>query len=88
MKLVNEAEARRDPIRRIRRRRSGKGCVGIHYWKHSLCSKGPDGSVVAILIFELNNALRAPKFAAIDTRLRKGSKGTLSAKITHIRPLN
>ena len=31
-------------------------------------------------LFELNNALRAPKFAALATEAAKGSKGTLSAK--------
>jgi len=35
---------------------------------------------VSDFLFELNNAIRKPKFAVLDTEATKGSKGTLDAK--------
>jgi hypothetical protein len=82
MKLVNEAEAAGIQFGGYSEEGPGKKAWPYTIGNTVYVPKARTDAVVAMsdFLFELNNALRAPKFAAIDTEAAKGSKGTLSAK--------
>lgn len=82
MQLVNEAEAAG-----IQFGGYAEDGPGHRAWPYTIgntvyVAKARSDAVVAMsdFLFELNNALRAPQFATMDTEAAKGSKGTLSAK--------
>lgn len=83
MKLINEAEAAGIQFGGFSEDGPGK-TLGRPYTSGTsvYVPKTSTDPVIAMngFLFELNNALRAPKFAALDTEATKGSKGTLSAK--------
>jgi hypothetical protein len=82
MKLVNEAEAAGVQFGGYAEDGPGKDTWPYTVGNTVYVPKARTVAVVAVsdFLFELNNALRAPKFAALMKGSEKGSKGTLSAK--------
>jgi Domain of unknown function (DUF4157) len=82
MNLVNEAEAAGIQFGGYAEDGPAKDAWAYTIGNTVYVPKARTDAVVAMsdFLFELNNALRAPKFAAIDTEATKGSKGSLSAK--------
>ena len=83
MKLVNEAEAAGVQFGGYAEEGPGK-TLGRAYTSGTsvYVPKTQTDPIMAMrdFLFELNNALRAPKFAALTQEATKGSKGTLTAK--------
>ncbi len=83
MKLVNEAEAAGVQFGGYAEEGPGKTLGRAYTSGNSVyVPKTQTEPVMAMrdFLFELNNALRAPKFAALTQEATKGSKGTLTAK--------
>src|SRR4029078_2952866 len=83
MKLVNEAEAAGIEFGGYSEDGSGP-TLGRAYTsgKSVYVPKTRTDPIIAMsdFLFELNNALRAPKFAELNKEAAKGSKGSLTAK--------
>ena len=82
MKLVVEAQAANVEFGGFSEDGPAKGAWAYTVGNKVYVPKARTDAIIAMsdFLFELNNAIRAPKFAALDTEAAKGAAGTLTAR--------